>query len=243
MNLLKKLASRSIRRIPEDDFIKRLSSLLIGHGMLHPGNLWLFDYALKNMPANGSVVEIGSYGGLSANLLIHLMRKHHRTETFYTCDPWIYEGYHDHKGTVSEYIDGTTTVTRTNYSAYMKEAFIRATQFLHSDCLPHSIHCTSDDFFKYWQNGETVTDVFGRTVATGGKISFAYIDGDHSYSAARNDFENCAAHLLPGGFILMDDSAETDAFGSAKLANELRTHRDFEVVYTNPNYLLRKRMM
>lgn len=241
MNLLKKLATRNIRRLPEDDFMKRLPSLLIGQGMLHPGNPWLFDYAVKNMPANGSVVEIGSYGGLSANLLIHLLQHHGRTESFFTCDPWIYEGYHDHKETVSEYIDGSTTVTRSTYSAYMKDAFIRATRFLHSDRLPHSIHCTSDDFFRHWKNNESVTDVFGRNVTTGGKISFAYIDGDHSYEAARTDFENCAAHLLPGGFILLDDSASSDAFGSAQLANELRAHPDFEVVFTNPNYLLRKR--
>lgn len=241
MNLLKKLVSRSIRRLPEDDFMKRLPSLLIGQGMLHPGNPWLFDYAVKNMPANGSVVEIGSYGGLSANLLIHLMQQHQRTESFFTCDPWIYEGYHDHKGNVSEHIDGSNTVTRSIYSAYMQDAFIRATQFLHSDRLPHSIHCTSDVFFRHWKKNESVTDVFGRTVTTGGKISFAYIDGDHSYEAARTDFENCAAQLLPGGFILLDDSASSDAFGSAKLANELRTHPDFEVVFTNPNYLLRKR--
>jgi predicted O-methyltransferase YrrM len=38
-----------------------------------------------------------------------------------------------------------------------------------------------------------------------------YIDGNHDYETARADWDLCAAHLAPGGIIVLDDSAmETD---------------------------------
>lgn len=50
------------KKTASDDFIKRIRSLVIGEGMLQEGNINLIEYAIKNMPHEGSVVEIGSYG-------------------------------------------------------------------------------------------------------------------------------------------------------------------------------------
>ncbi|MEI7977520.1 MAG: class I SAM-dependent methyltransferase [Bacteroidota bacterium] len=204
-------------QLNNDDFIKRIRTLLIGEGMLHDGNIPLIETAIKNMPNNGNVIEIGSYGGLSTNLIIYLMQKHKRNNTMLNCDAWIYEGFNDQIKNNILHIDGRVDVLREDYSNYMKKAFINATKFISIKNLPHSFHMKSDLFFSKWNKQETETDLFGREVKLGGEISFAYIDGGHSYEVVLNDFENVANHLVIDGFMLIDDSAPHLNFGSAKI--------------------------
>lgn len=224
-----------------DPFIKRLRSLVIGEGMLKEGNIWLMDTAIQQMPENGNVIEVGSYGGLSSNLLIYLMDKHKRNNPFFTCDAWIYEGYTDHLKEVAEdHIDARPDVLRSSYSAYMKQAFIQSTTLLSAHRLPYAFHMYSDTFFQAWEEGKTETDIFGRTQQLGGDIAFAYIDGGHSYSTAWNDFNHVAQHLIKGGFILLDDSADDDLFGSAQMMKEVKKDNRFKVIAKKPNYLIQK---
>src|SRR5262245_28880189 len=42
-------------------------------GMLDPGNLYCIEHAIKNLPSGAPVVEIGSFCGLSTNLIAHLL--------------------------------------------------------------------------------------------------------------------------------------------------------------------------
>lgn len=240
--LLKKILKHNhYRAAPPDDFIVRLRCSVIGEGMLHPGNVYLMEEAIQRMPDGGCVLEIGSYGGLSANLLTYLLKKHQRTAELYCGDAWVFEGLHDAKGQITPWIDGRDDVLRTDYMAYIKASFVRAAQVLHPGQLPHAIHLDSDAFFAAWSKAETLTDVFGRETRLGGPIAFAYIDGNHAYDFARRDMENAAKHLLPGGYLLLDDSASHLAFGSVRLAKEWRQRPDFELVLANPHCLFRKR--
>lgn len=224
-----------------DPFIKRLRSLVIGEGMLRNGNISLMDMAIQQMPENGSVIEIGSYGGLSANLLIHLMSKYRRSNPFFTCDAWIYEGYTDYlKDEAEPHIDGRPDILRSAYAVYMKQAFIQSTTLLSAHRLPNSFHMLSDAFFDAWNAGKTETDIFGRTQQLGGAIAFAYIDGGHSYPVAWSDFNHVARHLMKGGFILFDDSADHDRFGSATMMSDIKKNSRYRVVAKNPNYLIQK---
>ena len=75
----------------------------------------------------------------------------------------------------------------------------------------------------------------------GGSISFAYIDGDHSYQQSKRDFENVDRYLEVGGFIVFDDSEDYSGCGSARTAQEASTWNSYELVAKNPNYCLRKR--
>jgi hypothetical protein len=209
--------------------------------MLPEGNIYLLDYVLKNLPPEGSVVEIGSYGGLSTNLICYLLRKYNQPNLFYSCDAWIYEGYDDHTGVKSAYMDGRTDVTRTDYTNYIKNAFIQSTRLLSKDNLPFSFHMASALFAEKWQNAETAGDVFDRAVKLGGAICFAYIDGDHSLEAAGKDFEFISKHLVKGGYILFDDSANGMSFGSATLMKQVKQDKNYEVILKNPNYLVRKK--
>lgn len=224
-----------------DDFLKRIRSLVIGEGMLKEGNIRLMDFAIKNMPENGSVVEIGSYGGLSTNVMIYLLNKHQRKNELFTCDAWIYEGYTDSSKPIADtHIDGRVDIPRSTYSVYMKQSFINTTRFLSEKNLPFSFHMRSDLFFDNWNKRTTETDVFDRTKTLGGDICFAYIDGCHSYKSARSDFNHVAKHLVQGGYILFDDSADGQKFGSAQMMSEVKQDNRFLVVAKNPNYLFQK---
>lgn len=240
MGLLTGIFKAPVKKIAPDDFIRRLRSSVIGEGMLEEGNIYLFDKAIQQLPPKGAVVEIGSYGGLSANLICYLLRKYKKQNPFFTCDPWIYEGYHDHKGQKTEFMDGRNDVKRTDHMEHIRQSFIRSAKLLSANDLPYSIHTTSNDFFSKWEKGEEMQDVFERKVKLGGPIAFAYIDGDHSYEAAEQDLENVAKHLIPGGFILLDDSADHLSFGSAKLMKKIVKDKRFTIEDKNPNYLIRK---
>lgn len=223
-----------------DDYIRRLNSSVTGEGMLHKGNVYLMDYAIKNMPAADFLLEIGSWAGLSTNLLLHLLKKYNRKETFLGCDPWIYEGINDMKKNKTLFIDGHSEITRIEYMEYIKNSFINSVRFFNKSNLPHTFHLTSDDFFEQFENKSILTDVFETRIKLDGKLSFCYIDGNHSYDYAKRDFENTSKHLVKNGLILFDDSWAGSAFGSSELMKEIKNNPDFEIVFKNPNYLIRK---
>ena len=228
------------KSLSDDKFLKRIRSLVIGEGMLQEGNIPLIEYAIINMPENGCVVEIGSYGGLSTNLIIYLMQKNHRNNIMFNCDAWIYEGFSDNPGNTEIHVDGRNDILRTDYSLYMKQAFIAATKLLSSKNLPHSFHLDSDSFFDKWNKKELDIDLFGNEAKLGGEISFAYIDGGHSLEIVSKDFKNVADNLLINGFILMDDSSKHLNFGSAQIIAEIKKDFRFEVVASSPNYMFKK---
>lgn len=238
--MVKKWWSKSVKKVKQDDFISRLRCSVIGEGMLHEGNIFLLDYAIQNMPEKGIVLEIGCYGSLSTNLIIHLLNKYKRTNLFMGCDAWIYEGYYDHLGNKETHIDGRIDISRTDYSKYIKNAFITSTLFLHAKNLPYTCHLTSDLFFDKWNNNEVFTDVFDRDFKITEEIAFAYIDGDHSYEQTKKDFENVAARLMVNGYVLIDDSATNMTFGSAKFINEIKKNKAFKQIDSNPNFLFQK---
>lgn len=228
-----------------DDYITRLQGSIGGAGMLHPGNVYALDYAIRRAPAEGAILEIGSFAGLSTNVITWLLRKHQRLSTpFFCCDPWVYDGYHDkvrHDDAIyMQHFEGCEHVTREVYTRFIRESFIRNTQLFTPDALPHALHLESDLFFDAWKKEETYTDVFGRQVPLGGRLSFVYIDGDHSYEQARRDVENTLEYLLPGGLILLDDSADYWKYGSVRLAREMRRWKGLGLVMKNPNYLFVK---
>lgn len=241
MNALRKLFGSRYKQLPQDDFIRRLSVSVIGEGMLHPGNAYLMDWAIQRMPSGGAMLEIGTYGGLSTNLICYLAKKHRQTHPFFTCDPWVYEGFYDAHGKPVDHVDGRPDLLRSDYMRYIRDAYIQSAKLLSADRLPHSVQATSAAFFDKWERNEEVTDVFGRQVKLGGPISFAYIDGDHHIDVAQNDFNSVAKRLLPGGLVLLDDSAKGLPYGSSAMMGVLTAREDFEVVGRNPNYLLRKK--
>jgi hypothetical protein len=84
-------------------------------------------------------------------------------------------------------------------------------------------------------------DVFGRDADFGGPLSFCFVDGDHSPEQVRRDFEHVEEVLVPGGFVLFDDSDEFGAFPQVTEVVRDAIHEcGYELVGENPHHLLRK---
>jgi dimeric dUTPase (all-alpha-NTP-PPase superfamily) len=157
--------------------------------MLDDGNIYLVDYAIKNMPDNGIIMKIDCYGGLSTNLILYLLNKNNINTQLIGCDAWTYEGFMGHLGVIENYIDGRKDINREKYMEHIKKSFISSTQFLHHDTLPFTCHLTYDDFFEKWNKKEAFFDVFNRSFELKEKLSFCYIDGDHSYVQTKKDYK------------------------------------------------------
>ena len=231
--------SRRYKTLPHDSYMMRLESSLIGHGMLAEGNKYLMDLAIREMPEGGHVLEIGSYAGLSSVFMIWLIQKHQREAQFVSCDPWIYEGYEDHTGRISPWMDGRNDVSRLNFMKYIKEGFMNAHKLFNEHNLPHTFELKSDEFFEFGRQRAVLKDIFGRESQLPYTFSFAYIDGDHSLEATRKDFENVDNHLLNSGFVLFDNSADT-TMGSTLFMTEMLENQRYKLVDKNPNYLFQK---
>lgn len=220
-------------RTLDDEFVRWLS--YANAGMLHPGNVWSMDYAVRHLPSAGAVVEIGSFAGLSTNAICHLLRKHGRSNPFFTCDNWDVTG-HGETGRI-----GQSALAFPEYALYVKESFLRNVAFFSPGNRPHTVECGSEHFFEGWARGDTVVDVFERGARLGGPIGFAYVDGIHSVEAVRKEFESIDRFLEPGGFVLFDDSADTSPFGLNRLMREIAGGGRHELLGQTPNYFFRKR--
>ena len=204
-------------------------------GILDRGNLYCFDDAIKNLSSDHPVVEIGSFCGLSTNIIAYYLMKHHKDNKVITSDKWIFEGA-EKGGTL-----GDSTILHSDYRSYVKESFIRNIRMFSPHNLPFAIEATSDEFFKLWEANSTYSDVLGREIELGGEISFCYIDGNHTYEFAKRDYVNTDKYLEKGGFVLFDDSSDDSPYGCKHLMGEIINSGHYELVIKNPNYLFRKK--
>lgn len=225
----------SDRNVRSDEYIQWLCRIVGGWLTPDNGNLRAFDYAVQHMPAGGAIVEIGSFLGLSTNIITYLTIKYHRDNPFFTCDPWVFEGTDK---PVGGYFDGSSEA----YRRYAKEVFKMNIALFSEGRKPYTIEVYSNQFFEFWRFRAIREDVFGRPVTLGGPISFAYIDGAHTYDAAKGDFLGVDQHLLPGGFILFDDSADDGGFPEVtRVATEVKLNPSYELMFKTPHYFFRRK--
>jgi hypothetical protein len=225
----------SLRRVDvSSEFTRRLFHA--NAGMQDVGNLHAFSTAIRNLPTDHPIVEIGSFCGLSTNIIRHYQRQFGKMNPLFCSDKWEFEGAQPGKT-----IPGTN-ITYDAYRQFVKDNFMRNVRFFAADCLPYTVEVFSDEFFELWGARSAVSDVFGQRVQMGGGISFSYIDGNHTYDFARRDFENVDRFLDVGGYILFDDSADACPFAGVKhLMKELKQNPRYELALQCPNYLFRKR--
>jgi len=204
-------------------------------GMLERGNLYCFDLAISNITGDAPILEIGTFCGLSTNIITYYKQQNGLKNRLITVDRWEFEGAAK-GGTL-----GASQITHEAYANFVKETFIRNVRMFSGDDLPYAIEMLSDEFFSYWEKGAEVVDIFSRSIGLGGPVSFCYIDGNHSYEYALRDFENCDRWLLPGGFILFDDSSDRSGFEVTRVAKEVHRSKRYDTVAKNPNYLFQKK--
>ena len=215
-----------------DEYVKWLC--FANAGMFHRGNLYCFDYAIRNLPSEAPIVEIGSFCGLSTNLLSYYKQRHGVPNPLITCDKWEFAGAQE-EGTV-----GDSSINHSDYRAFVKETYSRNIKMFSRETLPYTVEMLSDGFFEAWRRSANATDILGRSIQLGGPISFCYIDGNHTYEYAKRDFENCDEFLEPGGFVFFDDSSDGAPWDVPKVVATVRKSRRYELVIKNPNYLFRK---
>lgn len=228
-------------RIDSTDETKHLNEFLAWirfavPGMLSQGNMDAMEYAVTNMPPGKPIVEIGSFCGLSTVVLSYLLSKRSNATPIFTCDKWEFEGQQ-----LGAPLGDSPSVTHDAYRTYVRDTFLRTMQTFAPTQLPFTIECFSDEFFRRWFENEKTVDVFGRPITLGGNISFRYIDGNHTYEFAKRDFENTDRALVPGGFILFDDSGDDSHWEVNQLTREIASGRQYELVSSDPNYLFRKK--
>lgn len=206
-------------------------------GMLTDGNVdAIYTAVSKTCDLNGAIVEIGAFCGLSSNLIAYVQRIVGSGQPFYSMDPWSYGDDKDPESTLSPYCQ----IPWPEYEKYIVQAYIERVRFFSRDNLPFGVRGYSGEVMEKWRRGETVEDVFGRSIDLGGDIAFAYIDGDHTYEGALSDFNDVNEFLLPGGVILFDDSAQGSGRGCERVAAEVANRPDFRLIGRNPNYLVEK---
>lgn len=224
-----------------DPFVWALS--FINPGMLDHYNIRLFDHCVRHLPSVAPLVEIGSFAGLSLNNLVHLLRKHGRPNAIFSVDDWT--NMLDGAPPNSPIAPGSH-VTQADYRALTMETFRRNVTLFSADRLPHHIAVSSDVFFHNWEAREEKVDLFGRSTRLGGPISFAYIDGDHSYEQSRRDFENVDQYLEVGGFVVFDDSADSarspygEVWGCSRTAREAARLPRYAVVDNSHHYCIQR---
>jgi hypothetical protein len=244
MGSMRNLAARALRRAAriidpvqpvvylEDEYVTQLC--YINAGILERGNLHLFDYVIGHLPSTVPMLEIGSYCGLSANLLTYFKKKHGVTNPLITCDKWEFQKPEDSTDNV-----GQSPIRYKDLEQFARDSFLRNIKMFSSEDPPFTFQMTSDEFFKCWQAREPKTDVLGRTFALGGPLSFCFVDGNHTYEHARRDFLNCDTFLQVGGFILFDDST-LDKDEVRLVIPEVFASGRYKLVAQNPYHLFQR---
>src|ERR1700737_674963 len=215
----------------DDDYLIWLK--YVNAGMLDPGNLNLMDYAISNLPSNAPILEIGSFCGLSANVLTHLKRRRSKNNKLVTCDKWEFEN-----NSGSPIIPGSPN-PYLQIQKFVRESYLRNIQSFSSYDLPFTIEMNSDEFFAAWGAGQSTHDVLGRPIDLGGPLSFCYVDGNHTYEQSKRDYLQCDLLLQSSGFVLFDDS-NLQRFGVSRLMPEIVSSQKYRLITSNPNHLFQK---
>jgi hypothetical protein len=202
-------------------------------GMLERGNLYSIDHAIGHLPSVAPILEIGTFCGLSTNVITHFKRKHGVSNPLITCDKWEFENVNGRSNIPD------SPVLFSDYKTFSKNSYLRNIQMFSPDDLPFTFEMTANEFFDAWKNRKNCADVLGRTRALGGPFSFCYVDGNHTYEFAKQDFLHCDSYLENGGFILFDDSTLTE-FTLHKLMPEITTLGHYRLVAENPYHLFQK---
>jgi hypothetical protein len=237
-NLLARAFRKAAHLVDPSEGFRDISDVyvtLLGYvnaGMLDRGNLYCIDYAIRHLSSPAPILEIGSFCGLSTNVLTHYKRKHGARNLTITCDKW------EPEKTPLDPWKGSP-ITWAAWNRFGRDSYIRNIQMFSSDDLPFTFEMTSDEFFVAWRDSRPSQDVLGRMLALGGPFSFCYIDGNHTFEYARRDFVNCDAFLEVGGFILFDDSRNTQ-FGVYRVIPEVLACGRYKLVAENPNHLFQK---
>ncbi|WP_346016674.1 class I SAM-dependent methyltransferase [Chroococcidiopsis sp. CCMEE 29] len=191
---------------------------------------------MSHLPSKAPILEIGSFCGLSTNVITYLKKKHGLANKLICSDAWRFFEGAEKGGSLG----GHPYIQLHEYEEFVKLNFIKNISFFSGYDLPFPVEMFSDKFFANWEVNADVSDIFNRKIKLGGSISFAYIDGNHSYEFALRDFKNVDKYLELGGFILFDDSSDGSGWEVCEVVAEVNRSERYQLIKKNPNYLFKK---
>lgn len=162
-----------------------------------------------------TIVEIGTWRGDRAEELLEIALEHHTPEevSFFAFD--LFENMSSETAEV-EGSRSTSNPTQAQVTARLK---------------------------RFSDAGASIQIIAGNTLETLAstslpRIDFAFIDGGHSYSTVRSDWENVARAIGPNSVVIFDDyvnegAIEAYGFGVNKLVSEIDTAA-YKVEVLNP---------
>jgi hypothetical protein len=207
-------------------------------GWPNHGNIEAMKYAIQHRPNDASMLEIGTFCGQSTCTLAYLLEKSGAANRLFSCDIWRYD---ESPATSASPLGDARHLTYADYNHFIRDSYIRNAEFFCNGNPPHSLEIDSDGFFSWWNAAHKATDIFDRPVQLGGPLSFCFIDGNHYHDCAWRDFENTDRLLVPGGFILFDDSADDSMWlGVRQVASEVLATGRYKLINKSPNYFLQK---
>lgn len=161
----------------------------------------------------GDIVEIGSAYGKSAFVLFYLARLYGIGNTL-CVDPWKneYLVQHDAAGLVDSFVkeinsDEILRVFEMSLLPYNNGNI----NYLRQPSIEAVLH--------YRTQRDVTTAAFGTTTYCG-TIAWLHIDGNHSYEAAHADVEAWSGHVVPGGWIIIDDYVWPYGDGPQRVGDE-----------------------
>ncbi|MBX3166252.1 MAG: class I SAM-dependent methyltransferase [Candidatus Eremiobacteraeota bacterium] len=222
------------RKCAHDAYITWLCQVTGGWLSPKSGNIQAFYHAISRLPPSTGILEVGSFLGLSTNIISYLMHKLSCDAGFFSSDPWIFES-------TEEPIGGFFDAASPDYRRYVKETFLANGRIYGGTKRSHAFELASDDFFVRWGEAGEQVDLYERSVRFGGGLGFVYIDGNHTHEQSRRDFENSDRFLVPGGFVLFDDSADAGQHeGCRRTVAEVVATGRYRRVFRQPNYFFQK---
>lgn len=127
-------------------------------------------------PAQGGIVEIGSFKGKST-VILGKVAQHYGLEPVTAIDPHNFNSVE-----LGEFRTGPEATSYTEFVGNINAAGV-------SECV-RPRRAFASDVAKQWTE----------------PIRFLWIDGDHSYAGAKADFDGFMPHVLPGGVVALHDA-------------------------------------
>ena len=150
---------------------------------------------MRDAPS-GDVVEIGSWWGRSAGLLVWLARRYQVGKVL-CVDPWRLENLM--QGTPE--VDSAAALHDTDEALRIFEVNLAP---LAGGELNYLRAPSAEAAQRYAPGLQVATEAFGE-VTYEGRIAVLHIDGNHAEAAVRRDVEGWTPHVAPGGWIIFDD--------------------------------------
>jgi hypothetical protein len=149
----------------------------------------------RSTPA-GDIVEIGSWWGKSAFVLLRLAQCY-GTSSLLCVDPW--------SNTHLLQNDERSLLDRVPVNADEALTMFQLNLLPYSNGAVNYLRLPSVDASAEYRSRRIVsTPVFGETTYSG-RIALLHIDGNHSYANAQSDVASWCDLVMPGGWIVIDD--------------------------------------